>query len=291
MQPDMVGETSRLNGAIRALAAGQPAFASFTAADVGTAMLLTDQPYDAVVFEMEHNPYEIRLLRDCLQYMLSRRSIAESGSLAPAVTPLVRIPANGGEHNQWLAKQVLDAGVYGIVWPHISSVEEARSAVAACRYPRPPDRPRYEPAGVRGDAPAFAARYWGLGEQEYRARADVWPLAPDGELLVVIMVEERQAIDNLPAMLEQVEGIGAVLIGEGDLSADLGHPRQYDHPSVASAIREVVDICLDRGVVVGHAHVDAGNVDEVLEHGYRFLMVARETTFNALRRGLELAGR
>ena len=163
--------------------------------------------------------------------------------------------------------------------------------MAACRYPRPPDRPRYEPAGVRGDAPAFAARYWGLSEQEYRTRADVWPLAPDGELLAVIMVEDRRAIDNLPAMLEQVEGIGAVLIGEGDLSADLGHPRQYDHPTVASAIREVVAICGDHDVAVGHAHVDRGNVDEVLEQGYRLLMVARETTFHALDRGLELAGR
>jgi 4-hydroxy-2-oxoheptanedioate aldolase len=273
------------------LSAGQPAFATFAAADVGTAMLLADQPYDAVVFEMEHNPYDIGLLRDCLQYMLNRRAIAESGSVAPSVAPLVRIPANGGELNQWLAKQVLDAGVYGIVWPHVSTVEEARNAVAACRYPRPPDRPHHQPAGLRGDAPAFAARYWGLSEQEYRRKADVWPLAPEGELLVVIMVEDRAAIDNLPLMLDQVPGIGAVLIGEGDLSADLGHPRQYDHPTVAEAIREVVAICRDKEIVVGHAHVDSGNLESVLEQGYRLLMTSRETTFNALKRGVELTRR
>ena len=112
------------------------------------------------------------------------------------MTPLVRIPPNGGEMNQWIAKQVLDSGVYGIVWPHVSTVEEARNAVAACRYPRPKDAPRYEPAGQRGDAPTAAARYWGLTQQEYYARADVWPLAPDGEILVAIMCEEARAIEE-----------------------------------------------------------------------------------------------
>ena len=50
------------------------------------------------------------------------------------------------------------------------------------------------------------------------------------------MCEEVRAIKNLPNMLEQVPGIGVVIIGEGDLSQDLGYPRQYDHPTVASAI-------------------------------------------------------
>ena len=92
--------------------------------------------YDGIVFEMEHNPWDVRALRDCLQYMLNRRQIAHAASLAPAVTPMVRIPPNGDEKNQWLAKQALDLGAYGIVWPHVSTVEQAYNAVAACRYPR-----------------------------------------------------------------------------------------------------------------------------------------------------------
>ena len=70
------------------------------------------------------------------------------------MTPFVRIPPNGGETSQWVAKQVLDIGVYGIVWPHVSTVEEARNAVTACRYPRPREAQYYDPAGQRGDAPA-----------------------------------------------------------------------------------------------------------------------------------------
>ena len=63
---------------------------------------------------------------------------------------MVRIPPNGIEMNQWIAKQVLDQGVYGILWPHISTVEEARSAVAACRYARPAGAPRRQQHGDPG---------------------------------------------------------------------------------------------------------------------------------------------
>jgi 4-hydroxy-2-oxoheptanedioate aldolase len=170
-------ETPRLNGVIAALESGKPAFVTFSPASPENAQAIGDANYDGVVFEMEHGPYDIRALRDSMQYMLNRKQIVDRGTLAPAVTPLVRIPPNGGELNQWIAKQVLDSGVYGIVWPHVSTVEEARNAMVACRYPRPKDAPRYEPAGQRGDAPAAAARYWGLSQQEYYRKADIWPLA------------------------------------------------------------------------------------------------------------------
>src|SRR5215470_6138895 len=132
-----MADIPRLNGVIRALEQGQPAFTAFSPADPESAIAFSTAKYDGVVFEMEHNPYDIRALRDSLQYLLNRRQIAQSGSIAPAITPMVRIPPNGGEMAQWIAKQVLDIGVYGIVWPHVSTVEEARNAVTASRYPRP----------------------------------------------------------------------------------------------------------------------------------------------------------
>ncbi len=284
-------ETPRLNGAIRALEAGKPAFAPFTSAEISNALTFGASACDGVVFEMEHNPYDIKALRDCLQYMLNRRQIVASGSIVPAVTPFVRIPPNGGEQSQWIAKQVLDVGVYGVAWPHVSTVEDARNAVAACRYPRPRDARYHEPAGQRGDAPTAAARYWGLTAQEYYQRADVWPLNPAGEILVLIMCEEKRAIANLPAMLEQVPGIGVVLIGEGDLSQDLGHPRQYEHPTVASAINDVLAICKQYNVPCGHPHVDAGNVKSLLRQGFRWLMPAPVTSFATLELGRRLSGR
>ncbi len=281
----------RLNGAIRALEAGKPAFTTFAPPEIGSALAVGAAAYDAVVFEMEHNPYDIAMLRHCLQYMLNRKQILDGGSLAPAVTPMVRIPPNGGENSQWIAKQVLDVGVYGVVWPHVSTVEDARNAVVACRYPRPREAAHYDPPGQRGDAPTAAARYWGLSAQDYYKRADVWPLAPEGEILVAIMCEEKRAIANLPKMLEQVPGIGVVLVGEGDLSQDLGHPRQYEHPSVASAIADVVAICKQYNVPCGHPHVDSKNVETVLAQGFRWLMAAPAPSYAALEQGRKLAGR
>jgi len=286
-----VADIPRLNGVIRALEQGKPAFVSFVAAETSTAQAVGAAPYDGVVFEMEHRPYDIRALKDCLQYMLDRRQIATSGSLAPAVTPFVRIPPNGGETSQWVAKQVLDQGVYGIVWPHVSTVEEARNAVVASRYPRPREAAYYEPAGQRGDAPAAAAKYWGLTQQEYYQRADVWPLNPKGEVLVAIMCEEVRAIRNLPKMLKEVPGIGVVIIGEGDLSQDLGFPRQYEHPKVAAAIDEILAICKEHNVVCGHPHVDSKNIATLIDKGFRYLMPAPVYSFAALELGRKVSGR
>jgi 4-hydroxy-2-oxoheptanedioate aldolase len=286
-----MAEIPRLNGVIRAFENGLPAFSTFVTADVDSALMASASRYDAVVFEMEHNPWDIRALRDALQYMLNRGQIAQSASLAPAVTPIVRVPANGEEKNQWLAKQALDLGAYGIVWPHISSVDQAYNAVAACRYPRLKSAPLYEPAGIRGDGPGSAIRYWGASQQEYYRRADVWPLSPHGEILVILMIEDTQGIANLPDILRKVPGVGAILIGEGDLSQELGHPRQYDHPALLEAMAQVVGTCKEHGVPVGHPHVDANNVERILGEGYRFLMAAPTRSFAALDKGRQLSGR
>src|SRR5712691_7872998 len=286
-----MAELPRLNNVIKALASGKPAFTSFCQADPETAIAMTTAKYDGIVFEMEHNPWDIRALRDSLQYMLNRGQIARSGSVAPSVTPMVRIPPNGAEKAQLQAKQALDLGVYGIVWPHISTVDEAHNAVASCRYPRLKSAPLYEPAGVRGDGPTQAVRYWGLGQQEYYERADVWPLNPKGEIFVILMMEDTVGIQNLADILKKVPGIGAILIGEGDLSQELGYPRQYEHKVVLEWMARVVDTCKKHKVVVGHPHVEAGNAERIVKEGYRFLMAAPVRSYAALDKGLKLAGR
>ena len=283
--------TPRLNRVIGLLDAGQHVFASFVAPDPAAAPDFATAGYDGLVFEMEHKPWDARALRDSLQYLLDRRQIFQADSLAAAPTPLVRIPANGGEKAQWHAKQALDLGAYGIVWPHVSRVEEAYNAVAACRYPRLPGSPRFEPAGLRGDSPGAAARYWGVPSAEYYARSDVWPLDPDGEILVALMIEDQLGIENLPDMLDQVPGIGLIVIGEGDMSQELGVPRQYDHPRMIECKRRILEICAAHGVAVGHPHVTAYNVRQVLDDGYRFLMSQPVRTYPGLELGRTLTGR
>ena len=51
-------------------------------------------------------------------------------------------------------------------------------------------------------------------------------------------------IKNLPDILKNVPGIGVILIGEGDLSQELGIPRQYDHPTLRSRhMAQIVATC------------------------------------------------
>ena len=280
----------RLNGVIRAFETGKIAFAAFAKLDRQTAIEMTDAPYDGIVYEMEHNPYDIAALGDCLQYMLNRKAIAASGSLAPTVTPLARVPANGVEMNQFQAKQVLDRGAYGVIWPHVATVEQAYNAVASCRYGRPKNAPIYEPKGVRGDGPATAARYWGLSQAEYYAAADVWPLAPHGEILVGLMCESVAAVENLDQILSNVPGIGFILIGEGDLSQELGYARQYEHPEVLGAMKRIVETCHKHNVPVGNPHTNAKNVERLVNEGYRFLMSAPSRSYGVVGQGRELAG-
>ncbi|MPZ55419.1 MAG: aldolase [Rhizobiales bacterium] len=286
-----MAELPRLNGVIRALEQGQHALTAFSPAEIDAAVANSTSKFDGVVYEMEHNPWDGRALRDCLQYMLNRGQIAKSGSIVPPVVPMVRIPVNGVEKAQWQAKQALDMGCYGIVWPHISTVEEAYNAVAACRYPRLKSASLYEPAGIRGDGPTAAARYWGLTQQEYYQKADVWPLNPQGEILVILQMEDTRGIENLDDILTNVPGIGAILIGEGDLGQELGYPRQYEHPELLKWMARVVETCKKHNVVVGHPHVESGNAERIVKEGYRFLMCAPVRSYGHLETTRKLTGR
>lgn len=281
---------TRLNRIIELLEKGETVFGGFLSPEPAAAVSARNVAYDAVIFEAEHKPWDAPVLKDAFQYLLDRRQVFDGETLAPPITPLVRIPANGGERSQWHAKQALDLGAFGVIWPHVDSVEDARNAVSACRYPLL-GRPAAEPAGLRGDSPAWAARYWGIPATDYYRRADVWPLNLDGEILVGLMIESVEAIANLDAMLEQVPGIGLVLVGEGDLSQELGFPRQYEHPTMMEHKARVLEVCAARGVPVGHPHVTEKNVEQVLQDGYRLLLSAPVVSHPGLERGRSLAGR
>ena len=275
----------RLNGVIRALEAGRPAFTCFSPPEIDSAYAMSVSKFDGVVFEMEHNPWDGRALRDSLQYMLNRAQIVKAGNVAPAVTPMVRVPVNGVEKAQWQAKQALDIGCYGIVFPHISTVDEAYNAVAACRYPRLKTAKNYEPAGIRGDGPHGAVRYWGLSQQEYYAKADVWPLDPNGEIFVILQIEDMRGVDNLDKMLTEVKGVGAILIGEGDLGQELGIPRQYEHPELLKQMARVVETCKKHNVIVGHPHVEAGNAERLISGGLPLPDVRADAQLRPSRQG------
>ena len=88
-------------------------------------------------------------------------------------------------------------------------------------------------------------------------------------------------------MLKNVPGIGCILIGEGDLSQELGYPRQYEHKVVLEWMKRIVDTCKKHNVVVGHPHVEQGNVERIVKEGYRFLMCAPVQSYGHLDGGAE----
>jgi 4-hydroxy-2-oxoheptanedioate aldolase len=198
------------------------------------------------LFGIEHNPFLFNALEKGLA------DLRPPGSTRPRLTPVVRIEYEGDQDFKHMVKQYLDVGMMGIVVPQVRTAAEVRKLVSAMRYP--PQRvltnvPR-EPVGVRGASAGRAAAYWGLTVDEYSAKADVWPLNPDGELLAIVMIEHIEAVKNIREILS-VPGLGAILIGQGDLtlSMGLGTPGPTDaaqnRPEVQAAVAEVAKACVE----------------------------------------------
>ncbi|MEK7806249.1 MAG: aldolase/citrate lyase family protein, partial [Chloroflexota bacterium] len=142
----------RYNKAIELLEQGKPVFCSGLVwnRNLEDLTFVADSAYDMVIIEMEHQGFSFDDLRISLQFLLSRNRIAEQGDLRADPVPMVRIPPNTRERNQWVIKQALDTGVYGLVLPHLNTVEDAQATVAAARYPQVPGVPDFEPHGERG---------------------------------------------------------------------------------------------------------------------------------------------
>jgi len=276
----------RLNPLVERLAAGEAAFGIFSGSrDLLNAARLADSGLDYVIIDMEHAPYDVETLR---RFILAMKN----ADGAFPVAPLVRIPANGREvrHNQWMVKQVLDAGAMGVVVPHVNSAEEARDAVVAMRYPPPAGSPAPEPRGVRGWGPLAAANAWGVDYGEYARRADLWPLNPEGELILVVQIETFEAVADAASILA-VPGVGAAFVGPADLHADMGHLGQSGVPAVEEAIQQAAEAATEAEVPTGIT-TSAETVAERVEQGFRMPTVGFDLAMPAgIAEALEAVGR
>jgi len=226
--------------------------------------------------DMEHQPYDITALRKRFEEFGSRRK--PNGQLQS--TPVIRIPPYGSESPDWFTKQVLDSGALGVVFPQIDTREQALRAVRAMRYPPQRGTKYPTPPGIRGYGPGGIKTLWGnIESTEYLRRADLWPLNPDGELFMMVMVESPLAIRNLPEILS-VPGIGAVFVGVSDLGMNLGVGPPAPNADVASppeidkALTDIVRVCQAKKVVCGLAAnwaTKAGR-QKLVERGYRILL-------------------
>ena len=136
---------------------------------------------------------------------------------------------------------------------HDSSAEAVSAFVEACRY-------KINEIGVglglkpgtRGVGSEFMAkRKWGIGDDnEYREKADPWPLNPNGELLLGLKIETLEGLNNCEQILS-VPGIGFAEMGPGDMSMSMKIKRvpgaQQDERLIAASTR-VKKACDKNGV-------------------------------------------
>jgi len=167
------------------------------------------------------------------------------------VPSLVRLTSN--DENQ--IKRVMDAGATGIVVPMVKNVDDAKSAVAATRYP---------PLGNRGIGLARAQKY-GVAFQEYLKWQNDGPV-------VVVQIEHIDAVDNLKDILN-VEGVDAFIIGPYDLSCSMGIPGEFDSPKFKKIMESIISISNDVNAVSG-LHVvepDLVKLDRAIKVGHKFI--------------------
>ena len=282
----------RYNKVIELLEQDKPVFCSGLVwnGNLDDLAFVADSAYDMVIIEMEHQGFSFDDLRVSLQFLLSRKKVAEQGGLQADPVPLVRIPPNTREHNQWVLKQALDTGVYGLVLPHLNNVEDAQAAVAAARYPQVPGVADFEPRGERGWWYRIAPRYWGLTPQEYYDAADLWPLDPDGNMLLMGIVEEPEGVKNIRDIVRNVKGIGAIWAGPGDMSVAMGHRGDSSHPEVQENLLSILAACKDAGVPCATG-ATAAEVPMRLEQGFRIIITSPEKTTQGLAEGRRISAR
>ena len=282
----------RLNKAIELFENDQAAFGllSFDYS-LNNARSLARSGLDFIIIDMEHAPFNIERLREFMLGMTDKRSIMEKGNLQPDVVPFVRIPAIGQEDLLSQTKQALDVGAYGVMFPSINNADEAEMAVRATRYPQYNGVADYEPKGLRGRNPSNAVWYWGV--RDYHARADVWPLDPQGELLAIIQIETAEGVENLDEIMA-VPGVGVIFIGPSDLRTDMGYTSAAA-PQVEAAIQTVLAKCIETNIPCAIT-TSSRSVEQRIAEGFRFVTVGLDGglsagTSNALELGRDAANR
>nr|WP_216821301.1 aldolase/citrate lyase family protein [Marinobacterium profundum] len=191
---------------------------------------------DSVTVDLQHGMMGFDQMLPMLQAISS----------TPA-TPLVRVstcePAT--------IMKVLDAGAYGIICPQVDNAEICRRFVSACLYP---------PSGNRSFGPSRGLTY---GGSDYVTKSE-------GELLLLAMIESREALDNLDDILD-VPGLSGIYIGPNDLALSMGYMPGVVITEVEQAIERVLQTALSRGLFVGIFCADECNAKKRVEQGFHLV--------------------
>jgi 4-hydroxy-2-oxoheptanedioate aldolase len=181
----------------------------------------------------------------------------------------------------------LNLGVSAVVFVDVRSADEVKTGLAAMRF-RAHGGTRAEDVG---DAPAF----WGMTEQQYREKADLWPLNPQGELVNWTIVESREGLERIRE-IAAVPGIGVLFPGAGTLrgvftSTDANGQRVFDEKGWEAAIQQVLAACKEFNVACGYP-ANENDIELRMKQGFSvFIMGWGERGFKTVELGRKAAGR
>lgn len=230
----------------QALRAGQPQIGLWVGmAEPYVAEMLATSGFDWLLLDGEHAPNDVRSLLGQLQ------------AVAPYAThPIVR-PVVG---DTVLIKQLLDIGAQTLLIPMVETAGQAKSLVAAMRYP---------PRGVRGVGSALArAARWGQVEG-YLQRAEE-------ELCLLVQVESVRGLENLEA-IAAVDGVDGVFFGPSDLAASMGLIGKSTDPSVQAAVEKGISIVRRAGKAAGLLTTELPLARKYVEQGALFVGIGIDT--------------
>ncbi len=287
---DQAWQPKRINKCVELLEEGQPVYYAMTYGGYDEGVKMAKTWADYITFDMEHNPLDFKLLRDLMKGLVDGGP-APSGHRTPAVIatlPVLGLDAETFKGGSWMIQQALAQGVHGIHLGRARDPEVVRLYVQAARYPFQKQGTEVLGEGVRGwGSQKYAAWVWGIDEKEYLRKADVWPLNPEGEIMLGIKIEDKIALENAELSIA-VPGIAFAEHGPRDMGLSYGYLEGRADPPVppevdAAGVRvlaacrankvmfldnvlpENVVAQIDRGVMIG-----AGRRQDAAELGRKY---------------------
>jgi 2-keto-3-deoxy-L-rhamnonate aldolase RhmA len=181
----------------------------------------------------------------------------------------------------------LNLGVSGIMFVEVESADEVRAGLNAMRFT--------SKGGTRPDDVGMAPSYWGMSEAEYKRKADLWPLNPDGELLNWTIVESKEGLAHVRE-IAAVKGIGVLWPGAGTLrgvftTTSASGDRVFDQAGWENAIQTVLSACKEFKVPCGFP-ATPNDIEMRMKQGFSvFVMNWGDAGFKAVELGRAAAGR
>lgn len=240
----------RVNKAIELLEDGQPIYYTGGHGGYEEGVRLAGTSYDYINYEMEHGPLDFTALQSFMRGLVDGGP-TRSGHRTPAVVatlPVLGVDELHMRANFWVVQQTLLCGVHGILLCHAREPEAVKWMVRAARYPHAEPVVAELGEGLLGaGSQGYPSEIWGISRDEYRRRADPWPLNPKGEFLLGLKIEDTHALANAEKVAA-VPGIGFAEWGPGDMGMSLnlpdGHgPNPLLHPRMREARTRVMNAC------------------------------------------------